>query len=587
MDVNIFDIETDGLFHDVSTLWGIGIAAGADEPARWYEGDTGLDVLSKAELLAGHNIIDYDLPVLEKLTGWKPSPGTIIVDTLVLSRLFYSNLGELDKPGVPYRGSHSLGAWGERLGLAKLEQPAWDKFTPEMATYCCRDVDLNARLYRGLMKVDYSKEAVDLEHAFATIIARQVRHGVAFDLDAANKMYVELHSQVDELAQKIKPKFKGWFKAGEEFTPSRPNKSRGYTKGGTFTRMEWVDFNPTSRDHIAHVLKRDFKWNPTKFTAGGKPVVDERVLSGLTKYPGIAEIIDLLTVRKILGFLGDGKQSWLKHERNGRMHGRVNPNGAVTGRCTHSDPNLGNVPTRSAYGQMCRELFIAPDKKFLCGADASGLELRCLGGYMAHWDGGEYAKAAVDGNKEDGTDPHSLHASALGIDRNTAKTWFYAFIYGAGDAKLGSILGLGQKAGAESRARIAKKIPALGKLVDAVKKQAAKRGHLVGLDGRRLHVRSPHSALNTLLQAAGACLMKRALCILDENLMKAGLVTGEDYEFVLNVHDEWQVECINEPVAQLVGVKSENAFKLAGEYYGFGCPIAGESRIGKTWKETH
>lgn len=161
-----------------------------------------------------------------------------------------------------------------------------------------------------------------------------------------------------------------------------------------------------------------------------------------------------------------------------------------------------------------------------------------------------------------------------------------AFLYGAGDAKLGSIVGKGRQAGAKLRAKFLAGLPALEKLVNGVKRRAKERGYLVGLDGRKLHIRSDHAALNTLLQSAGALVMKKALHILDTMLQEAGLVPGIDYEFVANIHDEFQIE-VSEQHAEFVGKSAAESIRKAGEYFGFRCPLDGEFKIGRNWAATH
>lgn len=298
-------------------------------------------------------------------------------------------------------------------------------------------------------------------------------------------------------------------------------------------------------------------------------------------------------VQKRLGQVAEGKEAWLKNVRNGRLHGSVNTNGAVTGRMTHSRPNMAQVPSsRAPYGPECRELFIAGKGKKLVGCDADALELRDLAGYMAAFDGGEYIRTVLEGKKEDGTDMHTQNANALGCDRDTAKTWFYAFIYGAGDFKLGATLGAkGSKqavtnAGKVSRAKFLAALPALKNLTERVKKKAQAQGWIKGLDGRLLTIRSQHAALNTLLQSAGAIQMKRALVILDNELQTLGMVPGRHYEFVANIHDEWQLE-VDEDKAELVGRTAANAIRMSGEYYNFRCPLAGNYDIGENWAATH
>lgn len=308
-------------------------------------------------------------------------------------------------------------------------------------------------------------------------------------------------------------------------------------------------------------------------------------------------------VVKRLGQLAEGKEAWLRAVGpDGRIHGRVNTNGAVTGRMTHSKPNMAQVPSaKSLYGHECRSLFIVSEGKLLVGADADALELRDLAGYMAIYDGGAYIDTVLRGDKSQGTDMHSVNCRALGMDpkarygtetgRDKAKTWFYAFIYGAGDEQLGWIL-LGVrgeqavKKGKAARAAFLKNLPAMGKLVESVKKRAKERGFLLGVDKRALPVRSQHAALNTLLQSAGAVQMKKALCLLDDSLQAAGYTPGLHYEFVANVHDEWQIE-VDHDIAETVGRMAVQAIRDSGSFFNFRCPLDGNFDIGGNWNETH
>jgi DNA polymerase I-like protein with 3'-5' exonuclease and polymerase domains len=357
--------------------------------------------------------------------------------------------------------------------------------------------------------------------------------------------------------------------------------------------VKLTEFNPGSRDHVASWLKQLHGWEPKEFTNDGKPKIDDTILNQL-KYPEAKVLAEYFMVAKRLGQVAEGDQAWFRHVKaDGRIHGSVITNGAVTGRMTHAAPNMAQVPAGySPYGPECRDLFTVPPGKRLVGADASALELRCLAGYMARWDGGAYIKTVVDGRKEDGTEIHTVNRKALEIDsRDDAKTWFYAFIYGGGDEKLGSILlktkgAKARRRGKVSRDKFLANLPALGKLVDAVQKKVKTTGALKGLDGRWLYIRSPHSALNTLLQSAGAILMKVALVCLDRKLQELGYEPGTNYEFVANVHDEWQIEC-DEHIAEQVGMCAVAAMEEAGRQLNFRCPITGEYRAGASWKETH
>jgi DNA polymerase-1 len=321
-------------------------------------------------------------------------------------------------------------------------------------------------------------------------------------------------------------------------------------------------------------------------------------------HPEAKSLIRFLMVEKRLGQLAEGKEALLKHVRAGKIHGSVNTMGAVTGRMTHSSPNISQTPAcYSPYGTEFRALFSAIHGWVLVGCDADALELRDLAHFMALYDGGAYTRTVLEGDKKKGTDMHSVNARALGLDptkalrevltgRDVAKTWFYAFIYGAGDEKLGMIItGVrnpkkNRTIGKAARASFMKNLPAMGKLINAVKATAKKNGFLKGLDGRRLHCRSEHAALNTLLQSAGAVAMKKALVILDANLQAAGLKPGVDYEFVANAHDEWQIECRPE-VAEQIGGLAVGAIRSAGEHFGFRCPLDGQFKVGRTWADTH
>jgi DNA polymerase I-like protein with 3'-5' exonuclease and polymerase domains len=437
-----------------------------------------------------------------------------------------------------------------------------------------------------MMCIEYSEEAIELEHKFAQVIQRQVEHGFAFDVKKGQELYVSLLKRQEELGRGLRDSYGSWYVPDGEFTPKKDNKKRGYTSGKPLTKIKQVQFNPNSRDHIIRVLKAD-GWSPTEFTPSGKPKVDETLL-GKLQLPNCKELKEHFLITKRISQLAEGDHAWLKHERNGRIHGYVNTNGAVTGRCTHSAPNVAQVPASySPYGTECRGLFTTTKDRLLVGCDADGLELRALAGYLKRYDGGKYAEAAVDGIKSKGTDVHSLNMRAVGLSsRDTAKTFFYAFIYGAGDTKLGSILGGGPAKGKKARAALLSGVDGLMDLTNKVKQVYRRRGYLVGMDGRKLHVRSEHAALNTLLQSAGAVLMKRALVILDDTLQLVGMKEGKDYEFVANIHDEFQIEVYHK-YARVVGTYAEGAIRRAGEYYEFACPLSATSHIGSTWAETH
>jgi DNA polymerase I-like protein with 3'-5' exonuclease and polymerase domains len=595
--------------------WGSGSWDTPYDAAKWMT--IGLKKLSKADEIIGHNILGFDIPALQKVYPEWTFKGTA-TDTMVLTRLLWPDIkgkdAKLIKKGTlpgNLLGRHSLEAFGYRLGrwkgdYAKIMKAAgidpWANWNDKMQEYCEQDVEVTHALWDACQAraEAFSQRSIDLEHAVASIIIRQQNRGFAFNEKEAEALYTDLVGRQAELDTELRKTLGSW-EVRTPFTPKANNKKFGYERGIPTHKVKVIEFNPSSRHHIANRLKALHGWKPTEFTPSGEPKVDDTILSQL-QYPEAQLIAEYLMVGKRIGMLRDGKQGLLRKVRNGRIHGRVNPNGAVTGRMSHSNPNI-NIPTNDApYGKRCRSLFRAGEGYVLVGADADALELCCLAGYMARYDGGAYIKTVLEGDKTNGTDIHSVNARALRLDpkayykvdgrdvtgRDIAKTWFYAFIYGAGDSKLKAILGKAQaKAlGGSGRKQFLKNLSALGKLVEAVKTKAQKYGALRGLDGRRLYVRHLHAALNTLLQGAGAVIMKEALVILDKKLQAGGLVPGKDYEFVANVHDEWQIET-RAGFARGVGQCATAAIKEAGESFNFECPISGSYKIGETWAETH
>lgn len=561
----IFDIETNGLLDNVTQGHCLVIKNEEGTLFKCHDHgscrtfEDGLKLLmngaANGALIVGHNIINYDIPVLKKLYPWFDIPQAQVLDTLVLARLIYTNIKDIDmgllkKQKLPGRlfGSHSLEAYGYRLGLMKGEyaddfkkaagdsyQPGdeWKEFSQEMLDYCVQDVEVTEALYLKLVAKNYSPMAIELEHHIQWLMAQQVRNGFHFNEGKAAALYSKLSQRRADLERELKEFFGSWEVKLPDFIPKRDNKTKGYKAGVPVPRSKIVEFNPSSRDHIAYRLQILYGWKPEKFTNGGKPMVDESVLSALD-YPPCKLLTEYLLVSKRIAQLAEGEQAWLKLVKKGRIHGSINPNGAVTGRATHAYPNIAQVPASSSpYGHECRELFEIPEGwSALVGADASGLELRCLAHFMAKWDGGAYGEILLNG------DIHTANQEAAGLPtRNNAKTFIYAFLYGAGDAKIGSIVGGTEEDGRKLKKKFLKSLPALGKLVDAVK-ESAKKGYLKGLDGRLLHVRSPHAALNTLLQSAGALVCKKWLVILEEELKARGLKHGwdGDYAFSAWVH---------------------------------------------------
>ena len=597
----VFDVETNGLLDALTAIHCI-VTYDLDTGAlRQYHGGTirsGLKALTDADLLIGHKIIDFDIPALKKVfPGF--SPGGDLRDTLLISRLVYPDLRDLDfvrlrkkEDYIPKRliGLHGLEAWGHRLGFHKgdyaKEMKAkgvdpWAEFNQDMLAYCVNDVQLNVHLLDVLDKRQFSEQSIKLEHDVFRICLEQMEFGCGFDRAAAEELYIKLSLRKNQIDSELRDIFKPWYASQGRFVPKRDNSTLGYVEGVPLTKITLVEFNPASRDHIANRLSKLRGWKPRVMTNGGKPQVDEVVLGSLP-WPEAKLLTEYLMVSKRLSQLGDGKAAWLKLERDGRIHGRINTNGAVTGRCTHSMPNLAQVPAvRAPYGVECRSLFrAAPGWRFV-GADASGLELRCLAHYLARWDDGEYVRAILEG------DIHTANQHAAGLPtRDQAKTFIYALLYGAGDGKIGEIIGKGPRAGRRLREKFMESMPAFRHLTEGVKTRAAAQGFVKGFDGRCLMIRSAHSALNTLLQGAGAVIMKQAMVNFHSLAADAGMVHGTHYRQVLFVHDELQCEALPEH-AEEVGRFMVEGIRKVTEDFNLRCPLDGEYKIGLTWAETH
>lgn len=571
MDTIYFDIESNGLLDTTDRLICIGWQRKGEEPKIAFTEDQinlALHAIRQADEVIGHNVLAFDIPVLKKLYPRWGGPQGVVRDTLVLARLTHPDIKDDDfqTEGFPKDliGSHSLKAWGHRLGMAKgvvMEEVVdWRslEYTDEIGDYCMQDVRITAALYTKLSSKIGSLDSVILEHSFADLIAGQVRNGFAFDRDAAGKLYSVLAGERDRLVRELQAE-----------VPPTIIKLK--------TKTKEIPFNPASRQQIAVAL-RDLGWEPTEFTPSGEAKVDEAVLGAL-EYPIAKKLSHYLLVQKRIGMLAEGDEAWLKVEKAGRIYGSVNHNGAVTGRCTHRGPNMAQVPAcGSPYGKECRSLFVAPKGRVLVGVDAAGLELRCLAHYMAKYDDGAFAKELLEG------DIHTANQKAAGLPtRNDAKSFIYAFLYGAGPAKLGKIIGGGYDEGKKMQKQFLSKVPALKQLKDAVE-QACSRGYLYGLDGRMLRIRSRHAALNTLLQSAGAVIMKQATILMHKELIRAGL-SGR-FKQVAHIHDEVQFE-VDEANAQEAAAIVKSCITKAGEVLGFRCRLDGESKIGRNWAETH
>jgi DNA polymerase I-like protein with 3'-5' exonuclease and polymerase domains len=429
-----------------------------------------------------------------------------------------------------------------------------------MIDYCIQDVAVTQAVHEKLVKEmeDFSEDSINLEHAVQWIIQQQERNGWVLDQQLANELCATFKEGMYAIESELQ----------EMFPPIV--EERISEKTGKRLKDKVTVFNVGSRQQVAERLAtKGAVWNQQ--TPNGKPVVDEKTLRENEHVPEAAKVLEYLTLQKRYAQV----HSWLEavHD-DGRVHGRVISNGAVTGRMTHQSPNMAQVPaSHSPYGHECRSCWTIPEGKKLVGFDASGLELRMLAHYM---NDKEFTNVLLT------EDIHTRNQLAAGLEtRPQAKTFIYAFLYGAGDAKIGTIVGGSAKDGADLKRRFLSNTPSLESLRDRVAR-ASGRGYLTGIDGRRLRVRSEHAALNTLLQAAGAIVMKKALVILDEYASQWAL----DYRFLGNIHDEVQAEVVTNH-AEKYGWLAVECLKAAGVAFDLRCPLDGEYKVGTTWAETH
>jgi DNA polymerase-1 len=596
----VFDLESDGLYDKVTKIHCIVIYDITGQQTFSYGPDritNAIAHLATADVLIGHNILFYDLAVLQKLHSFDCK--SRIIDTLICTRLIWpkEKLYELDTeqyPQVPpnQRGAASLKAWGWRLADHKIDFKDFSEYSQEMLDYCIQDVAVTTKLWEHITRQNYPEPALRLEHDFALAINRQIRAGVPFDVDAALDLVDDLRAKEAQLEPQLKEIFPP-IKHSTWFTPKVNNTKRGYVKGVPFEKVRYEEFNPGSREQIADRLKSKYGWQPEKFTEKGNPVVDDEVLEQLP-YPEAKALAEYMLVKKRLGQITNGNNAWLKlvNHDSGRMHGDVVTNGCITGRCSHRYPNMGQVPAGySPYGKECRQLFHAPQGWDMIGIDAKALELRCLAGYLAYWDQGEYARVVT--NPE--IDIHVYNQERFGVaTRDISKRLLYAVLYGAGHLKAGSIISPNEKdeevlrkLGRTAINSFMNGVPALKSLKEKIDENIGSRGYLIGLDRRILYCRSAFKGLNVLLQSAGAILMKQVVINIHNNIeQNLGLTHGKDWEQVLMVHDEVQLVC-NPRYTERIRDQAMAAFPQAQKFFGFQCEIEGDSRVGSDWSATH
>ena len=568
-----FDIEGNGLSEVVSgnkgqylseadKVWCLSISdidTGNKELFTGVNIAIGVSKLEEASLIVGHNIYGYDLPMLQRLYKMKSKvPFREVIDTLLISRIMYPD-------GTPFdsRGSHSLAAWGNFLKEVKTEYSGgWEAYTAEMGSYCLQDSVVSLKIFNYMQKfIKQNDKALYLEHTVSSIIQRQIEIGIGFDRAEAKILSRELKDKQEDIENQLR----------DVFPPIVEN--RGYGKRGQKLKDKVILFNPGSRQQIASRLFQTHNIEVPR-TEKGNPMVTAEVLSGLDNIPECRVLNSYFRMQKMSSQVDD----WISRtlvSRDRRIHGSVNTLGTVTGRMTAKEPNLQQVDSEPKM----RKLFIPSPGRVLVGCDLKGLELRMLAHYLYPRDGGAYAKVVLNG------DVHEYNKEMMGADsRNTAKVAIYGFIYGSGDAKFAKIMNVSIYKARQIKENMLKNIKGLRELVEETKNLSGVYGEIKPFNLRPIPIRKDYIALNTLLQSSGALIAKAWLCIADARLKKD--IGIDNYAWLLNVHDEVQLECSQENSLLVAKVVTEAA-TAAGVYLNCNVRIDADFKIGNNWSETH
>jgi DNA polymerase I-like protein with 3'-5' exonuclease and polymerase domains len=563
MKVCVLDIEGNGLgelvldskgkpYTEATRVLCAATKVNDEEPILWLEHQMKdlVKYLSEMPVIIGHNIWGYDFPVMRRLYGMaRPK---CIVDTLVISKLMYPDINN-----HPI-GDNSLESWGKHLKFPKMDYTGgWQQYSDEMGTYCLQDARLGMAIYQAQKSfITKNKELVRFESSVSEVLMEQVEHGFNYDRDAGDRLYQTLMLEKLGIEDEMRQIF-----------PDRII-IRHSEKTGKRLKDKIETFNPGSRQQIAARLTDKYGWKPP-LTDKGNPKVDEAVLATL-EYPEAKKLTEYFNTVKLMGMVEDWNTR-ANSSRDTRIHGNINAQGAATGRCTHSQPNIAQV----SGDHRARELWVADPGDVVVGADLSGLELRMLAHFMAKYDNGEYAKVLLTGDIH----THNQHAAGLS-SRSLAKSFIYAYLYGAGDKKIALVCDCSVPDARKLRERFQKEIPALAKVQDVVRFETIKTGKVRLPDGRQVPVRSEHAALNTLLQGSGAIVSKYWMVEASKEAMR------HRAHQLAYIHDELQYSC-PKSCADDFGKAVTAAATKAGELLNLNIRIDAEYRVGNTWAETH
>lgn len=590
------DLETDNLFFDLTKVWVL-VAKDLDTGEEFILTSpetiqSFLDTITPSDLLIAHNGAAFDLPVLRKLFKFNYSP-TQVYDTLLASRLLCPDL----------EGGHSLDAWGQRLKFKKTEFKDFSQLSEEMIEYCRNDVAVLEKIFLHLEpRIAKIPKAWKIEQEFIHFIQLQIENGFTLDVPKAEALYQTLHEEHENLTEHLRAQMKpvkdlthyrGLVNSGLLLNEDELGYNYRTAKTNLIKRKEWKfnHPNPQSRQQIIEFLKDIADWTPEVFTENGQAKVDETILKTID-HPEAQNIARMFRLSKQMGMIRNPNGGWLNYVRESdKVHGQLITIGTNTGRCSHSQPNLGQIDRKDL---RMREVWIPKEGFKLVDCDASQLELRLLAHYLARYDGGLYASNFDDPN----VDIHTVNQNMAGLrQRDSAKTLIYALVYGAGNAKLGSVIAKDRgiknpsdrdlmRLGKEARQEIQDNFTGYKELMEDISIAVNERGHLFGVDGRPLHPRSDFSALNLLIQNAGAVVMKVGLNLFMHEMRKRGYKHGREYALVANIHDQITLEATPE-VANEVGTLVRDSIRNAGPYLNLKCSLDGAYGVGNNFAEAH
>lgn len=589
----ILDLEANGL-DDATKVWCIVTKDIDTNEVRVFEGQDlqdGFGVYSKdLTLVIGHNVICYDLPTIRRILDVRIE--CPVFDTLVVSRL-------LD---VGREGGHSLDNWGEILNYPKTIHQDFSKYTEEMKEYCKNDVELNHKVYQALKKIidrnpGVFDQALSVEHDMQRICNDMRNDGFYFDIEEAKRIDKELEERIKVLDDKIQHSF-----------PPKVETIQLKTKVKTVV----TPFNPGSPKQIVDRLW-DAGWQPvekTKTHAKAKKPTDRDRRYGwkvnevnVSTLPSDApEGCKHLVEHILLSARRRTLKEWFDAYsiRDQRIHGTINPLGARSHRCTHSNPNTGNIAAKKSIkyssdklrqmavdlGGRMRSLWRVPPGSFLVGVDMEGAHLRIFAHLV---NDAKFIEALVNGKKEDGTDPHSVNKRILGdtcVDRDRAKTFIFTFLNGGGAGKVSEIFGCSVKVAQEALSAFTRAYPGLARLKRNVFPRDAKRGYFVGIDGRYVKCDSEHLMTAMVLQNAEALVMKYSMVMFKERMKTEH--PNINWFYVGFVHDEVLCEVKGtKDEAELCGRIMSECIRDVGVKFKFKCPLAGEYKVATDWLGAH